>query len=89
MKMKSQSGEPYFVSALARGLEVLSCFSDGTALGMAELAGTTNIPASTVWRICFTLEKCGYIVKAEGGSKWHVAPGVTVNIPRDRSNLRD
>lgn len=82
--MKSQSDEPYFISALARGLEVLSCLSDGKALGMAEIAGATRIPASTVWRICFTLEKCGYVVKADGGLKWQLAPGLAINIPRDQ-----
>ena len=59
------SGQP-MVEALSRGLSILRCFSTSTeALGTSELARMTGLPQTTVWRLCRTLERDGYLV-AEG-----------------------
>lgn len=52
-----------FVTALARGLEILSCFrSDAGALGNQDLAEMCGLPKSTVSRLTATLTKLGYLV---------------------------
>jgi DNA-binding IclR family transcriptional regulator len=55
-------GDRQFISALARGLEVLSAFraKDGP-LGNQELSARTGIPAPTVSRITYTLTRLGYL----------------------------
>lgn len=51
-----------FVEALARGLEVLSCFHPRDRyLGNQEIAQRTKLPKSTVTRLTYTLEELGYL----------------------------
>lgn len=51
-----------FVSALARGLDVLSCFSSGERwLANQEIARRTGLPKATVSRLTFTLTSMGYL----------------------------
>lgn len=59
---KGDPASPNFVEALARGLDVLRCFSPGvTSLGNLELAERTGLPKSTVSRIVYTLTTLGYL----------------------------
>ncbi|WP_170984775.1 IclR family transcriptional regulator [Roseomonas sp. AR75] len=52
-----------FVTALARGVEVLRCFSlERPELGSTEIAEITGLPQSTVWRLCHTLQRLGLLV---------------------------
>lgn len=52
-----------FVTGLARGLSVLRCFTpQRTELGTTEIARLTGLPQPTVWRLCHTLQKLGYLV---------------------------
>jgi len=52
----------HFVTALARGLDVLACFrSFDTILGNAELAQRCGLPKSTVSRLTHTLTRLGYL----------------------------
>ena len=52
----------HFVTALARGLEVLSCFrSRDKLLGNQELARRCGLPKSTISRLTYTLTKLGYL----------------------------
>jgi DNA-binding IclR family transcriptional regulator len=52
----------HFVTALARGLEVLACFRSGdTLLGNGELAARCQLPKSTVARLAQTLERLRYV----------------------------
>ncbi len=52
----------HFVTALARGLDVLACFrSFETRLGNAELAQRCGLPKSTVSRLTHTLTELGYL----------------------------
>jgi DNA-binding IclR family transcriptional regulator len=52
----------HFVTALARGLELLSCFRSGEKLlGNQELAERARLPKSTVSRMTYTLTRLGYL----------------------------
>ena len=52
----------HFVTALARGLELLACFRSGERmLGNQELAQRCKLPRSTVSRLTYTLTKLGYL----------------------------
>lgn len=59
-----------FVTALARGLQILRCFTRAQpALRISELARMTGLPQPTVWRLCYTLIREGYLVHVDGGDK--------------------
>jgi len=59
----------HFVTALARGLDVLSAFrSRDRMLGNQELARRCGLPKSTISRLTYTLTKHGYLEHAEDGS---------------------
>jgi DNA-binding IclR family transcriptional regulator len=66
-----------FVTALARGLEVLRAFQpeDGP-LGNQELAERTKLPKSTVSRITHTLTTLGYLDYIPRLSRYAIAPSV-------------
>lgn len=66
-----------FVTALARGLEVLRVFEpkDGP-LGNQEIAERCNLPKPTVSRITYTLTKLGYLEHLPRQSKYRVGLGV-------------
>lgn len=58
----ADSGGPGFITALARGLEVLRCFGPGAAtLGNQDLANLTGLPKPTISRITHTLTGLGYL----------------------------
>ncbi|HXE50744.1 MAG TPA: IclR family transcriptional regulator [Ramlibacter sp.] len=58
----------HFVTALARGLDVLSAFrSRDRMLGNQELARRCGLPKSTISRLTYTLTKHGYLEHAEDG----------------------
>jgi DNA-binding IclR family transcriptional regulator len=67
--------ERKFVTALARGLEVLRAFrpSDGV-LGNQEIAARTGLPKPTVSRITYTLTELGYLTHLERLGKYQLAP---------------
>jgi DNA-binding IclR family transcriptional regulator len=74
-----------FVTALARGLEVLRAFQDcGGPLGNQEIAKRTGLPKPTVSRLTHTLKQLGYIVHDERLSKYRTGPGV---LALGQSNL--
>ncbi len=51
-----------FVTALARGLEILRCFRmDEPLLGNQEIARKTGLPKPTVSRLTYTLTELGYL----------------------------
>lgn len=57
------SKDRQFISALAKGLQVLRCFTThGPDLGASEIATITGLPQPTAWRICHTLLELGYLV---------------------------
>ena len=63
----------HFVTALARGLELLSCFRSGDRLlGNQELAERCKLPKSTVSRLTYTLTKAGYLQYEEASGKYRL-----------------
>ena len=61
-EVAEDAGGRLFVTALARGLEVLSAFRAGDgALGNLELARRTELPKPTISRITHTLTQLGYL----------------------------
>jgi DNA-binding IclR family transcriptional regulator len=64
-------GDRHFVTALARGLEVLACFRHGDRmLGNQEFARRCALAKSTVSRLTHTLTKLGYLVYVEESAKY-------------------
>jgi DNA-binding IclR family transcriptional regulator len=63
----------HFVTALARGLEVLSCFRHGeTTLSNQELAQRCQLPKSTVSRLTMTLTKLGYLIHVQESGRYRL-----------------
>ena len=63
----------HFVTALARGLSVLSCFSSGEKmLGNLDIAKRCKLPKSTVSRLTYTLTKLGYLLFVEETGKYRL-----------------
>ena len=61
-KTDLQEKERKFVTALARGLELLSCFhACDRFLGNNQLAERTGLPKSTISRLTYTLTEMGYL----------------------------
>ena len=70
---KAAREDRHFVTALARGLEVLACFRSGTkALSNHEIAQRCKLPKSTVSRLTATLTKLGYLVQLEDSGKYQL-----------------
>ena len=66
-----------FVTALARGLDVLRCFRpEETALTNQEIAARTGLPKPTVSRLTYTLRKLGYLVHSERTGTYRLGAGV-------------
>jgi len=68
-------GDRKFVTALARGLEVLRAFTPTEGLlGNGEIAERTGLPKPTVSRLTYTLTKLGYLAHVERLAKYQLAP---------------
>ena len=66
-----------FVTALARGLELLRAFGAGEEhLGNAELSNRTGIPRPTVSRLTYTLTQLGYLQRNPDIEKYRLGAGV-------------
>jgi DNA-binding IclR family transcriptional regulator len=64
--MEQDAGDRQFVTALARGIEVLRCFGpDRPELGTTEIARLTGLPQATAWRLCHTLQRLGLLVPGQ------------------------
>ncbi|RLV50563.1 IclR family transcriptional regulator [Nocardioides mangrovicus] len=58
---------PDFVEALARGLDVLTCFDDlHREMTLAEVAAATDLARPTARRLLLTLAELGYVRVADG-----------------------
>lgn len=63
----------HFVTALARGLDVLSAFRKGeTWLSNADIAQRCGLPRSTVSRLTYTLTKLGYLHHVDEVGKYRL-----------------
>ena len=81
-----------FVTALARGLEVLRCFSrDASSLGPTEVAQMSGLPKSTVTRLIHTLTTLDYLSYLPDNGKYRLGPAMlTLNTtPREQIDVRE
>ncbi|MER7944412.1 IclR family transcriptional regulator C-terminal domain-containing protein [Streptomyces sp. NPDC094458] len=63
-----REGNPEFIEALARGLDVLRCFPPSVgAMTLSEMATAAGLARPTVRRILITLEQLGYVRSDERG----------------------
>ncbi len=66
-----------FVVALARGLDILRCFSrKDRELGNSEIAQRTRLPKPTVSRLSFTLTQLGYLTYSPETGRYALSVGV-------------
>lgn len=66
-----------FVTALARGMELLRCFSpQESLLGNQQLAAKSGLAKATVSRLTYTLSKLGYLRKHPASGKYQLDVGV-------------
>ena len=70
----------HFVTALARGLEILRCFDrPHIELSVSEIARLTGLSQPTAWRLCYTLLECGFLVRTSSGTSLRIgAPAITL-----------
>lgn len=73
-----------FVTALARGLDVLRCFKpDEPLLGNQDIAARIGLPRSTVSRLTGTLTELGYLRYVEARAKYELGPAMLAfNVPQ-------
>ena len=65
---RKSNDDRQFVTALARGLQIIDCLSAQPAgLSGTELAEQTGLPQPTVWRSCHTMRELGYLVSLSSG----------------------
>ncbi len=79
MTEMDQSGDRgrQFVTALARGLEVLRAYRPGEiALGNQEIAQRTGLPKPTVTRLTYTLCELGYLIHLPRDGGYQLGPAV-------------
>ena len=73
--MARRDGDPDFVEAVARGLDVLTAFEPGRReLSLSEVAGRAGLARPTARRILLTLQAQGYARAGSGG--WSLTPRV-------------
>jgi DNA-binding IclR family transcriptional regulator len=66
-----------FVTALARGLEILRCFRPGeAALSNSEMARRTGMPKPTISRLTYTLTRLGYLIYSPDQGRYQLGAAV-------------
>jgi DNA-binding IclR family transcriptional regulator len=71
------ASDPKFVTALSRGLAILSAFRRNEVFVANQVfAQRTGLPKATVTRLTYTLCKLGYLVQDEPGGAYRLGPGV-------------
>jgi IclR family pca regulon transcriptional regulator len=66
-EIAAASGDPNFMSSLARGLAVIRGFSrERRSMTIAQLSHKTGIPRAAVRRCLYTLERLGYVASEDG-----------------------
>lgn len=72
-----ESKDRNFVTALARGLDILRCFRDSdTELTNTDFAERTDLPKATVSRLTHTLVVLGYLVMDQNKQTYRLGAGV-------------
>lgn len=63
-----RDSSPDFIEAIARGLDVIRCFTASTpSMTLSEVASASELPRPTARRILITLEQLGYVRSGERG----------------------
>ena len=66
-EIAAASGDPNFMSSLARGLAVIRGFSrEKRSMTISQLSQKTGIPRAAVRRCLYTLERLGYVASEDG-----------------------
>ncbi len=66
MKQISENGSKYIIPNLSNALLLIEVIShEGNGMTLSEMIRKTNIPKSTLFRICSTLMDSGYLMKEE------------------------
>jgi DNA-binding IclR family transcriptional regulator len=74
---EEETKDRQFVTALARGLEILRAFTpQQPLLGNQELAARTGLPKPTISRLTHTLTRLGYLTYSERLGKYQLGTGV-------------
>lgn len=72
-----RENNPQFIASLARGLEILRCFSSSNqVLGNLDLSNLTGLPKPTIARITNTLVSLGYLKQLPNSTKYTLDIGV-------------
>ncbi len=72
-----KAGDRQFATTLARGLEVLRCFTaDDPLLGNKDLAERTGLPKATISRLAYTLTSLGYLRADYRLGKYQLGPAL-------------
>lgn len=75
--LEEHAGDRQFATTLARGLELLRCFTpEVPALSHKELCRASDLPAPTVSRLTYTLTAMGYLAQAERQGKYRLGTAV-------------
>jgi len=75
--LATPADERKFVTALARGLEILRCYTaDDAWLGNRDFVERTGLPKATVSRLTFTLAQLGYLRYDSSLAKYALDAGV-------------
>jgi DNA-binding IclR family transcriptional regulator len=75
--LEEESKDRRFVTALARGLDVLRCFQPGDVnLSNLELARRTGLPKPTISRLTYTLTRLGYLTHSEQHGTYQLGAGI-------------
>ena len=75
--LEEYEGDRQFATTLARGLELLRCFTpEEPVLGNKDLAQRLKLPAATVSRLAYTLSCMGYLAPTEQYGKYQLGSAV-------------
>lgn len=74
---ESSDKDRNFVTALARGLDILRCFGEGeTSLTNSDFSDRTGLPKATISRLTYTLCALGYLVADARAGSYRLGAGV-------------
>lgn len=74
--LEGEEKDRQFITALARGLDILRAFESSPAMGNQDLAAKTGLPKATVSRLTYTLTRLGYLAVAADGDKYQLGAAV-------------
>ncbi|MDB5858159.1 MAG: iclR [Ramlibacter sp.] len=73
----AEDRDPQFATTLARGLEILRCFTpEESLLGNSQFAARTGLSRPTISRFTYTLVRLGYLRADAASTKYMLGPAV-------------